>query len=104
MTQPHTMIGVFFMLLGITFMVVQIILFMNRDRRPDATGLSWLDTYTLYIVSLSLTLGGMFYGDAISSMSPIGLWIMVIGLNASIATYVLRAFEKAPLVGRDHNT
>ncbi len=78
MMQPHTIIGVFFVLLGFTFLIVQIVHFMGRDKSSHGL-LDWIDPSSCAIFSISILIGFMFFDGTIRSTSPIGLWVLVIG-------------------------
>ena len=92
--QPSTILGAFFVLIALTFLIVQAIQIMGRDKSDSASFLSALDPYLLGILGISLVIGIKFFDGSVQSASPFVLWALVIGLNAGIAMYVLGQLEK----------
>ncbi len=85
MMETNTILSVFFMLVALTFLVVII---MDRKKFIDHSGKSQNYTNALFGFSISTTIG-IFLLGAMQNIGPVGLWILVLGLNATIAVLVL---------------
>lgn len=94
MMETNTIVGTFFMLVALTFLVVIVV---DRKKFFDHSSRSNNYTFALSSFSLSLFIGVYLLGG-LQGLGPIGLWIMVIGLNVAIAILVLDKPRSAEVV------
>lgn len=83
--ETNTILGVFFMLVALTFFVLVIV-----DRKKFLLHSSESKSYTQALFGFSISTSiGIFLLGGMQSIGAVGLWILVIGLNATIAILLL---------------
>lgn len=81
MMETNIILGSFFTLLALTFLSVCIVRNPFKDHSIDSI-------FPLAALCISLFLAIFMFGG-MQNFSPIGLWMLVLGLNSAIAIFVL---------------